>query len=151
MITKWTYYFPINNTKKGEHNQPESHLHIAYTALSCWMLTILFLLLATCLLVGKVFIALPDVSMPGFCHFSSVRVFCLYQLPLLILYMEVEMERLCANGATFMARCTAENCQSASGRRLSRSITHTTSTVLAPASLSAGLASTHDCKPSCSR
>lgn len=65
------------------------YFNTAYAALSCWMLTTLFLLLATTLLVGKVFIALPNVSMPSVCFFSSVRVFCRYQLPLLVLYMDV--------------------------------------------------------------
>ena len=121
-----------------------------YAALSCWMLTFLFLLLTTTLLVGKVFIALPNVRMPSLCFSPSVGVNCLYQFPLLILYTNVKMEWLFLSSATFMTRSTVLNL-SASGRRLSWSITHTTSTVSAPASLSAGLASTHSCNPSCSR
>ena len=135
------------------------HLQIQSTVCCfCWSqphrgITILCLLLATTLL-GKVVLALLDVRMPGLCYLPSVRVFCFYQLPLLILYMYGHMKGLCAiwfKFATRMTRCTVKNCESASGRRLSRSITHTTSTVSAPASLSAGLASTHDLNLSCSR
>ena len=52
------------------------------------MLAIVFFLLATTLLVGKILIALPNVSMPIVCFSLSVRVYGLYQLSLLVLYSE---------------------------------------------------------------
>jgi hypothetical protein len=60
-----------------------------YAALSFWMLKILFLPLATTLLVGKILIALPNASMPSIRLSPGVRVFCFHQLPRLILYMDV--------------------------------------------------------------
>lgn len=61
--------------------------------------------------------------MPGASFFPCVRVFRRYQLPLLILYTEVHMKRLCSKMATFMTRCTVEKYQPVAEGYLSQSLT----------------------------
>jgi hypothetical protein len=57
----------------------------------------------------KVFLAIGNIYMPGVRRTLRVRVFRLDEFPFFILHMDVQMERLCANGSSAMASTSVEN------------------------------------------